>query len=256
MICYTRNFEDVILQRVFKDMLAGRYVDVGACFPRQDSNTYALYEKGWCGLVVEPLLTAEMRSEWARFRPRDIVAEVAVGQEEGLLDFHLFPQRQISSGDPATVEHWKRHGNQPVQTIKVPKLRLSSLYEKHFPTGDWHLLSVDVEGMELDVLRGLDLTAHRPWMMVIEAVLPGLPSPNHMTWEPHLLAQGYQFAYFDGVNRFYVAHERRHLLRHFDVPPNVWDEITMATELELRRRLELADAEVARLRSELAALRK
>ena len=46
MICYTRNFEDVLIQRAFADIEQVFYVDVGACLPVADSNTYGLYTSG------------------------------------------------------------------------------------------------------------------------------------------------------------------------------------------------------------------
>ena len=74
------------------------------------------------------------------------------------------------------------------------------------------------------MLAGMDWSRHRPWLVVIESTMPGVPTPNYEGWEPYLLAQGYEFAYFDGVNRFYVAAEHAELKAHFSLPPNVWDD--------------------------------
>ena len=65
MICYARNFEDVILQRVFAKVSQGCYLDVGASIPIVDSNTFALYEKGWRGVAMEPL---PYRQQWEQAR--------------------------------------------------------------------------------------------------------------------------------------------------------------------------------------------
>ena len=46
-----------------------------------------------------------------------------------------------------------------------------------------------------------------------------------------LLAQGYEFAYFDGLNRFYVAREHSQLRQHFTVPPNVFDDFKLFREV-------------------------
>jgi len=54
MISYAQNFEDVILERIFKDKESGFYVDIGACHPVYDSVTYHFYLKGWSGINVEP----------------------------------------------------------------------------------------------------------------------------------------------------------------------------------------------------------
>ena len=86
--------------------------------------------------------------------------------------------------------------------------------------------------------------------MVIEAVLSGTPQPSHAGWEPMVLEAGYHMAYFDGVNRFYLAHEQRHLLGRFGYPPNVWDNFVMATEQALTARVAALEAEVKRLRGD------
>ena len=38
-----------------------------------------------------------------------------------------------------------------------------------------------------------------------------------------LLRTGYDFVYFDAVNRFYVAQEHAELKQYFQHPPCVWD---------------------------------
>ena len=46
-VSYAQNFEDVILNRIFKDKESGFYIDVGAHHPIYDSVTKAFYERGW-----------------------------------------------------------------------------------------------------------------------------------------------------------------------------------------------------------------
>jgi hypothetical protein len=74
-------------------------------------------------------------------------------------------------------------------------------------TSEIHALSIDVEGAEAQVLAGLSLTRHRPWVLCIEAVEPGTNTPTHTQWESHLLEHDYREVAFDGVNRWYVAAE-------------------------------------------------
>jgi tetratricopeptide (TPR) repeat protein len=106
----------------------------------------------------------------------------------------------------------------------VPVYTLAGLLGQLRPAGEIHLLSIDVEGAEAAVLAGMDWARFRPWLVVIESTIPGLPTPNFADWEPYLLAQSYEFTYFDGVNRFYVAAEHAELKAHFNLPPNVWDD--------------------------------
>ncbi len=214
--------------------------------PVSDSNTYALYRKGWRGVAIEPLPYQDM---WARERPQDVLLSAAAGAQAGRLTLQVFDHsHQISSGDPQVVDLWRKHGRTPTRSIDVPVLTLDDVIATHLAGQPLHLLSIDVEGMEAAVLQGLDLRRHRPWVIVLEAVQPGTPWPAHQPWEGGLLEAGYLLSYFDGANRFYLATEQRHLLRHFALPPNVWDGFVMARQLEL-------EARVAQLEAELKAAR-
>jgi hypothetical protein len=61
-----------------------------------------------------------------------------------------------------------------------------------------------------------------------ESTAPSSRIETHAQWEPHLLANGYRFVYFDGLNRFYLAIEHADLQQHFTLPPNVFDDFTVA----------------------------
>ena len=54
---------------------------------------------------------------------------------------------------------------------------------------------------------GNDWSRWRPRVVVVEATDPWSYQQNHMRWEPQLLAAGYLFASFDGINRFYARAE-------------------------------------------------
>jgi Methyltransferase FkbM domain len=73
-------------------------------------------------------------------------------------------------------------------------------------------LKIDVEGAEGDVLAGNDWSRYRPKVVVAEAIVLETGQPSWQTWEPYLLAQGYEFALFDTLNRFYVASEQKEIL--------------------------------------------
>jgi FkbM family methyltransferase len=248
LISYTRNFEDVMLQRAFADIPCGHYVDVGAAEPVYDSNTFALYTKGWLGVAVEPVMPEPMRAAWQRFRPRDVLIEAAIGAQAGRLTIQRYRSGQNNSGSEETRRHWEKLGVRPYATVEVPQMTLTQVVEQHLPAGDWHLLSVDVEGMEDDVIGGLDWQRYRPWVVVVEAVLPGVSTPSHERWEPRLLQAGYVYAWFDAVNRFYVAQEHSQLLEQFRLPPNVWDRFETIDMVDLRVEVEALRQEIERLR--------
>ena len=93
---------------------------------------------------------------------------------------------------------------------------------------DVHWLKIDVEGLEEKVLKGWDSQILRPWIMVVEATIPNSPEVDYVNWDPILIAADYQFVYFDGLNRFYVAKEHAELAEAFSCPPNVFDSVELS----------------------------
>ena len=245
MISYSSNFEDVILQRVFADIAKGSYIDVGASLPIAGSNSFALYQKGWRGIAIEPL---PYREAWQEARPQDVLLNAVAGERAGQMTLHVYGQAEpISSGSEETVSHWARKGLKATDNVVVPMLTLDSVIAERLGKKPLHLLLIDVEGMEREVLAGLDLTRHRPWVIVVESTLPGTPIAAHDSWEPRLLEAGYRMAYFDAVNRFYLSPEHLELLDRFALPPNVFDEFITARQIEL-------EALVAQLQAEIETL--
>ena len=253
MISYSGNLEDVILQRALAGTREGHYLDIGAAMPVEDSTTYALYERGWSGIVVDPLLNSQ---HWRQERPRDIVVAAMAGATPGAGTIHVYPLAlQASTGSEAARARLQFLGLQGRPPVTVPRVTANDLLAEHGANRPLHLVSIDVEGMEAEVLAGLDLRRHRPWVMMIEAVLPGTPTPSHHAWEPAILAQVYSRVYFDGVNRFYLADEQRGLLDHFAVPPNVFDQFIRNNDRRTEQRIAELQARIAILSAELVTLR-
>ena len=232
---YTRNLEDVMIRRALQAVPRGCFVDVGSYHPVRDSNTYALYEIGWRGIAIDA--QANFADDWRRIRPEDVFLNSAVGKTEGAIELHQLPEWTQNSTVRSDIAERYRALNEKVESRSVPLTTLNSILEVHLKGRDIHLLSVDVEGFEADVLAGLDLVRYRPWLMILEATIPGTPTPAHATWEGTVLGAGYEFVYFDGVNRFYVAQEHAELKKHFVLPPNVWDDFVSARQVLLEREL-------------------
>jgi len=222
MISYARNFEDVMLVRALRHIERGFYVDVGASHPVADSNTQALYSMGWRGVVVEPQTV--FNPLWQQHRPEDSLVNAALADQVG--ETTLFKPTEYGQGATINTHFAQRYVQRGLALTEstVPVHTLTDVLLATRPEGDIHLLAVDVEGAEEAVIRGLNWARFRPWLVMLESVLPGESTPHYEGWEPLLLERGYQFVYFDAVNRFYVAQEHPELQTHFNHPPCVWDE--------------------------------
>ena len=238
-VSYAQNCEDVMLWRALKHVNNGFYVDVGAAHPDEYSVTRAFYDRGWRGINVEPTLPYFRRLAGAR--PRDINLNIALAAQEGQLQFFNVKGTGLSTIDQHQAEKYAADGF-TVDESTVRACTLAEICREHV-TGDVHFLKIDVEGAEAAVLAGADLRVCRPWIIVVEATRPLSSELNHYEWEGLLTAADYQFAYFDGLNRFYVATEHwDELSPAFAAPPNVFDDFIRAAETRAEARAGQAEA--------------
>ncbi len=224
LISYAQNFEDIMLWRALSHVQQGRYVDVGAQSPDTDSVSRLFHEHGWNGVHVEP--TPAYATLLRERRPDEVVLQVAVSDKPGIMRFFDIAETGLSTMDEAiAAEH--RAAGFAVTEIRVPTITLDTVLDQ-IPDPDIHWLKIDVEGAEALVVKGWSSSPKRPWIVVIESTRPLSPEPTHMEWEPAVLDKGYRFAYFDGLNRFYVSEEHSELMAHFSCGPNVFDKFSLS----------------------------
>ena len=222
-LSYAQNNEDVLLWRALGDVdpATGFYIDVGASDPVEHSVTKAFYDAGWRGINIEPLPAHQ--PAFAEQRPRDLNLAIAAGSLEGSLTLYDVPAVRGWASPAPDVAAMHRAAGHAVAELTVPVRTLAAVCAEHV-RGPIHFLKIDVEGFEGEVLRGMDFARWRPWVLVIEATLPNSRATCHEGWEQLVTGHGYRFAWFDGLNRYYVAQEHAALLRHFGVQPNVFDD--------------------------------
>jgi FkbM family methyltransferase len=221
-LSYAQNLEDYHLDLVFAGQQEGVYVDIGGGHPVADNVSFYFYLKGWRGLVVEP--QQDLAEIYAHVRPRDRVVSCLAGRAEGEAEFHTVEKLHgFSSMRREHAEGAAAFGAR-YATVRKPVRRLAALIEE---AGIERIdfLKIDVEGAEADVLAGMELARFRPRVILIEAIAPGSMADAWQAWEPALISQGYAFAFFDRLNRFYVAEEEKALAARFPAEPAPWDGV-------------------------------
>ena len=226
-VSYAQNFEDVMLWRALRHVDHGFYIDAGAADPELDSVTCAFYQRGWSGMNIEPALAPF--TKLAAARPRDINLNVAVGAAGGEAELLL-----VDGGDGLSTLCLERREallseGRRVEPQRVAVKRLGDLCREH-GVKDIHFLKIDVEGYEAGVIEGAELGTWRPWIVVVEATEPNTMINSYGGWETLILGAGYDLAYCDGLNRFYLAQEHHDLAPAFASPPNVFDRFLRREE--------------------------
>lgn len=154
--CYTyaQHGEDIVFLNIFKllGVSEGTYLDIGAHHPSIISNTKLLYERGWRGVNVDA--NPYIMHEFERERPGDINLNLAVVPDDRLeTEFFMYARTSgRNTADPQEVERMK-DWNSPRETITVPAKTLNAIIEEHFINRRLDLLTVDIEGMDYEVLR-------------------------------------------------------------------------------------------------------
>lgn len=154
--------EAQLIAAFFSARRNGFFVEVGANEPRVRSQTYDLEQAGWTGLLIEPQpdLAARLRAErHAR------VFEVACSSPANAgrkLPLHL--AGPLSSLDRSGMAP----SATPAGTLRVPTRTLDSILEEVGAPKGFDFLSIDVEGHEVEVLRGLDLGRWHPKLILLE----------------------------------------------------------------------------------------
>lgn len=105
-------------------------------------------------------------------------------------------------------------------------LSLNTIFEE-FVRGPIHFLRIDAKGNHKAVLDGLNLRQWRPWIILIKSNPSNSTEESQPAWEQRILEHGYQFTYYDELNRFYVANEHKNLMSEPLVPANNLDKIDL-----------------------------
>ncbi len=184
--CYGQLGEDLIVaallsarsERDGTALADTQYVEIGGNHPFATSGTFLLSRLfGMTGTIVEanPALLDDLR----RGRPNDDIVHAAIfDQNVDTVELSVSPLSEISSIDGQFAKQWSGGGVGESALIKVPAMRVDRLLKEH-AAKPVSFLSIDIEGLDLRVLKDLDLVSCRPWFIQAEPselIYPGTTS--------------------------------------------------------------------------------
>ena len=168
---YSQTGEDRIVKFVLDalDVKEPRYLDIGAHHPQKLSNTFLFYQAGASGVLVEP---NPAFAELVRAtRPRDKCLNVGMAGKSGVdVPFYVMASDTLSTFSKAEADRMVAECRQEICEVrKLEVLSVADVLDTHFPTGVDYV-SMDVEGLELELLEGFDFEKNRPAVLCIETL--------------------------------------------------------------------------------------
>ncbi|MBT6005058.1 MAG: FkbM family methyltransferase [Prolixibacteraceae bacterium] len=167
---YSQCGEDLLINYIFqlRGVTHPTYIDIGANHPFYINNTAIFYEKGCRGINIEA--NPNLIEKFIESRPEDINLNIGIGAQESLLDFYLINDPTLSSFSKEECEKFIATGKYHItNTIKVKLTTIQKILDEYnngiFPD----FLTIDAEGMDLEILKTIDYVNNAPKVICVEA---------------------------------------------------------------------------------------
>ncbi|MDE5582112.1 MAG: FkbM family methyltransferase [Ruminococcus sp.] len=174
-ISYSQSGEDNIIRYILSTLRRNirdiTYLDLGANHAVHLSNTYGFYSEGARGILLEA--NPELARELAEQRPEDIVINKCLTEKPcGNTDFYILNGDGLSSSDlNAVMGFIKENPELKIEkTVSVESVTINEITEKYFPEKAPDIMNIDIEGMELAIMKMTDFEKFRPLIIICEMI--------------------------------------------------------------------------------------
>ena len=158
---------DMMADFFFRNKKEGIYIDIGCHHPLINNNTYPLYKRGWKGINID--IDYGAIDSFNFLRSKDTNIKIAVSDTTGEAELFFYHNRAAKN----TLSKEKGFDSKEIQKIKTSTLNKvieNSIYKDQ----KINFISIDVEGYELNVLKGFDFKKYKPDLVVLELIQEGM----------------------------------------------------------------------------------
>ena len=210
---FSGHAQDLIIDYFFRNRKNGIYIDVGCYHPYFANNTHLLYNRGWKGINID--LDFHTIDFFNYVRKRDENINIAISETEGEKDLYFFHNRSAIN----SLSEIRKKDAKEVRKIQTKTLN-SVIENSKFKNEKINLLSIDVEGHEMEVVKSINLNKYRPELIVVEffekGILDNLEFHNQNINEIlksqvylHLIKNNYHFVSWSHFELFFVHNSVR-----------------------------------------------
>lgn len=168
-VSYSQCGEDLIVQYIFKlrGINTPSYIDIGANHPYFISNTAFFYDKGSRGINIEA--NPQLINDFMTHRPHDINLNIGISDKEGELDFYVMEDNTLSSFSKEECDNMVSAGKALAEIKKIKLTTVSNILNKYLENKFPDFMSIDVEGMDYQILQSIDFEKSYPKIICAEA---------------------------------------------------------------------------------------
>lgn len=166
-ISFSKSGDDIQLKKLINKNTPGVYVDIGCWDPVKASNTYFFHLRKWKGICVDP--NPELKKLYEQYRPSDTFINCGIGKSDNKLTYYMFKESSMNTFSEDFVEKHKKH-LEIAGKKKVPLRTLKDILDDNLKENDrLDFFDIDVEGLDLEVLKTNDWEKYRPKIVLVES---------------------------------------------------------------------------------------
>jgi FkbM family methyltransferase len=197
---------DKVLRNYFPDFnYRGTFFDVGAFDPIVISNSYHFEKNGWDVYCFEA--NTDLIPKLKQFR-KNVFHYAISDTDRDSVEFNIVYTMKDWSASFSSIDINPRYKNifgwdkqWETKKIQVPQKTLNTVIQTEIVHHDKiDILSIDVEGGEMNVLKGLDISKYSPKIIVVENVGDDRDLDNYIR------KFGYSLSLKSDYNHFYESH--------------------------------------------------
>lgn len=146
-----------------------KYIDIGSNYPHANNNTYFYYLKGGRGVLIEP--NEGLCKISRNVRPEDVIINAGVKfdeQDEAM--YFCFEDTGINTFDEERAKFMQSRGHELIDKKTLKLVSLNEIFEKYFENETVDFMSLDAEGVDLQILKSINFDKYRPKVICVESM--------------------------------------------------------------------------------------
>tara|TARA_B110000967_G_C18627521_1_gene431980 strand:+ start:37 stop:726 length:690 start_codon:yes stop_codon:yes gene_type:complete len=162
---YSLLGEDKFIEKYFRNKAKGFYIDVGCYHPLVGNNTQLLYRKGWSGINLD--INYYSIKIFNFLRKRDINIHLGISNKKDRLTMYYRKEiNMLNTLDEKIAKIYFKNGYKK-KDIQVNTLDYC-IHKNFKKLNKIDFINIDVEGLELNVLKSLNFTIYKPQLVCVE----------------------------------------------------------------------------------------